>query len=413
VLWRPQEGADSVLWSGLSRPDALIGLARDPDGAQSFVAVDPLTGERRWTTPLAQGRPVPDDGDALGGCTAVPEVADRALCLVTDAYRVYGPMTVDVVPGEVSTLVVLDTADGTVVAQHPAPAALGFAALAGLAVVHVPAADGGVTLTAWDLDSGERRWRRTLPPVPRTTDDASTDGSTDGSTWISATADTLGVIQPPGVASLLDAEGTVVRTGIDAQSGLALDPVTGTVTVLTHAADGSLRTTFIGPGADVVRAGTPVTLLADDGSLPGLVLMADSDLRAYDRDATDPRWSVRGGIAGNALVLRGRVYASTDSGLVALDGRTGEELWRATAPAGRTLGGVVTDGRHLLSVQQRPDASGEVTQDDWPGVGELAAYRFEDGGEDWRTDLPDGLMGAWSTGSTLVGWGPEGSAVIG
>ena len=77
------------------------------------------------------------------------------------------------------------------------------------------------------------------------------------------------------------------------------------------------------------------------------------------------------------------------------------------------MGDLVTDGRHLLSVQQRPDAPGTVTAlNDWPGVGELVAYRFDDGGEDWRVDLPGNLFGVATVGHTLVGWG-RGNAILG
>jgi outer membrane protein assembly factor BamB len=156
-----------------------------------------------------------------------------------------------------------------------------------------------------------------------------------------------------------------------------------------------------------------VNLSADDGSMPGLVLMSDSDLRAYDRDSPTPLWTVDGVRADSALVLRGRVYASSGRGLVALDARTGEELWRTEAPEGRAMGGLVTDGRHLLSSQQRAGSSDGIWTEDVSSVGELAAYRLDDGVEDWRVDLPDGLTGIWSTGSTLVGWGDGGPAVLG
>jgi outer membrane protein assembly factor BamB len=107
------------------------------------------------------------------------------------------------------------------------------------------------------------------------------------------------------------------------------------------------------------------------------------------------------------------VYASSGRGLVAIDARSGEELWRTPAPEGRAMGGLVTDGRHLLSSQQRPDPSGEVSTEGFASIGELAAYRLDDGGEDWRVDLPDGLTGIWSTGSTLLGWGEDGASVLG
>ena len=53
-----------------------------------------------------------------------------------------------------------------------------------------------------------------------------------------------------------------------------------------------------------------------------------------------------------------------------------------------------------------------TSSDDWPGVGVLVAYRLDDGGEDWRIDLPDGLLGVRAVRHTLVGWGST-AAVLG
>ncbi|NUU18311.1 PQQ-binding-like beta-propeller repeat protein [Cellulomonas humilata] len=413
VLWTPQDGTDSVLWSGIEAAGAMVGLAHAPDGSQAVVAVDRLTGDQRWTTPVAPApavAPADGGGSGVGGCVPLPEVSRRVLCLVSDTYLEYGELSVRTVVGTLSRLVVVDTGDGAVLGDHPAPGAVAFTALPGLAVVGVPVGDGGLVVTASDLVTGEQAWRTSLPAPPRDADD---DLYVDGRISLFGTAEGMGVVQSPGRMTLLDPGGVVVRSGIDARSGFEVDAATRTVAALSFAPDGLQRTTFLSRGPDVMLTGNRVTLSADDGSVPGLVLMSDTTVRAYDRGRSTPRWSISHAVAGNALVLRGRVYLSTDVGLVAVDARTGEELWRASTPAGRTMGALVTDGRHLLSAQERPDGAGEVTQDDWPGVGELVAYRFADGGEDWRVDLPGDLLGVWSTGSTLVGWGPAGSSVLG
>ena len=169
---------------------------------------------------------------------------------------------------------------------------------------------------------------------------------------------------------------------------------------------GAQRTTFVGrDGQDITMPGTPVTLSADDGSMHGLALISDSSLHLYDRDSPTPLWTVDGLGVDSALVLRGRVYASSGRGLVALDARTGEELWRTPAPEGRSMGGLVTDGRHLLSSSSGPGSSDGIWTEEVSSVGELAAYGLDDGVEDWRVDLPDGVTGIWSTGSTLLGLG--------
>ena len=213
--------------------------------------------------------------------------------------------------------------------------------------------------------------------------------------------------------TLLDGEGHPSRAGVDASNGFEPDPRRGTVTAFTQDDRGRETTTIMGDGPDVVLDGRLAGVSADDGSLPGLVLAADSRIRAYDRSTGRERWSVGHGLSGSAVVVRGRVYLSTPDGVVAVDGRTGEELWRAPVMKGRTMGDLVTDGRHLLSGQVRPDEPGDVAAlNDWPGVGELVAYRFADGGELWRVDLPGTLLGIGSVGHNLLGWGST-SAVLG
>ena len=409
VLWTPPAGGGSVL-DGITSGDALVGLLRAADGSQAVIAIDGVTGERRWTTPLAAPRPTtPQDGslDPIGGCERVPEVSDQLLCLVSDTYRLYGDMTVELVPGTLSRLVVLDPDDGAVLADHPAPGAVAFTALPGLAVVAVPV-EGGIELLGTDLASGQQRWSTTVVPPPVTPDEGE---DVRASTTLLTTAAGFGVVAATRM-TLLDRDGVVVRDDIDARMGFVVDPESRTLAILSMTG-ASLRTTFYGRGPDVVLDGRLVDVSVDDGSVPGLVLMNDEHVHAYDRDSSVPRWSVPHSMAGNALVVRGRVYLSTSSGVVAVDGRTGEELWLAPPPESRSLGALVTDGIHLLSAQQRPDVAGEVSQDDWPGVGELAAYGFDDGRELWRVDLPEDFLGVWSSGSTLVGWGPGRSAVLG
>ena len=73
VLWTPEEALESLLWWDLGADGALVGLERPADGSQALVAVDALTGERRWTTPLAPARPTDRSADGatpLGSCVA-------------------------------------------------------------------------------------------------------------------------------------------------------------------------------------------------------------------------------------------------------------------------------------------------------------------------------------------------------
>lgn len=403
VLWTPDEALASLFWWDVRGDGSIVGLERPADGSQALVAVDELTGDLRWSTPLGSGRPSEVDESPVGGCAPVPHVSGRVACLVSDGHVSYAEMSVDLVPGELSTVVVLNTADGSVVAEHPAPGAVAFTALPDTAVIAVQGADDTFTLVGTGLLDGEPRWRTTLPAP---TEQARADTFVDGSISLFGTLDGLGAVVS-GQMLLLGHSGEVLRAGIDASNGWRVDAATRAVSAISVDAAGFQRTTFLGrEGADVTVPDTQVWLSADDGSVPGLVLMSGSSLRAYDRTSATPRWSVENLQVSSALVLRGRVYAGSGRGLVAIDARTGDELWRTSPPEGRTMGGLVTDGRHLLSSQDRQGSSGEI-------VGELAAYRLDDGREDWRVDLPGGLSGIWSTGSTLLGWSETGTSVLG
>ena len=134
LQWRPEAGAESVLWSGINHDGALVGLRRASDESQAVVAVDERTGEQIWSTPLADAHEVARDDEAfgsIGGCVSDPGDAARAVCLVTDAVMAYREAENVLVPSELSRLVVVDLADGSVVADRQAPGAAAFAALPG------------------------------------------------------------------------------------------------------------------------------------------------------------------------------------------------------------------------------------------------------------------------------------------
>ena len=102
----------------------------------------------------------------------------------------------------------LDTSDGSVVAEQPAPGAVAFTVLPDSVVVAVQDADDAITLVATGLLDGEPRWRaacRRRPTSPRAT-----------CSWTAAspsfrTVDGVGAVVSPGRMVLLDDEGTVLR----------------------------------------------------------------------------------------------------------------------------------------------------------------------------------------------------------
>ncbi|KQY20387.1 hypothetical protein ASD16_21160 [Cellulomonas sp. Root485] len=412
ILWTLDPGTRWVPWSELPG-GILVGLQRASDESQALVAVDELTGERRWTTPLVGAHVVErtDEGfDQVGGCVLEPGATEHVVCLVTDTYLGFRQTENVLVPSPLSRLVVADVADGSVVADREVPGAVAFTALPGAVAVGVPRPGGALVVTATDLLTGQERWQSVVPSAGAEPDEG---GFVDRSTTLLRTDDGLAVVTAGRRITLLDGDGGPARTVVDASNGFTADARLGIVAAFSQDDEGQETTTIVGGGPDLVLPGRLGQVSADDGSLSDLVLAAGSRLRAYDRSTGDELWDVGHGLSGAAVVARGRVYLSTPDGVVAVDGRTGAELWRAPVLTGRTMGDLVTDGRHLLSAQQRPDEPGAVTAlNDWPGIGELVAYRFDDGGEEWRVDLPGTLIGVASEGHTLLGWGPAG-AVLG
>ena len=96
----------------------------------------------------------------------------------------------------------------------------------------------------------------------------------------------------------------------------------------------------------------------------------------------------------NALVVRGRVYVTTDREVVAIDGRSGRELWRSDELVGLALSNLLTDGEHILAAAERTGTS---------GVPALVAYDPASGDEVFRAPYPDGVIEVGALGRTLVG----------
>ena len=98
------------------------------------------------------------------------------------------------------------------------------------------------------------------------------------------------------------------------------------------------------------------------------------------------------------------MHVSTQAGVVALDGITGDVLWRAATLEGDVPGFLATDGGHLVTAE-RPVGGAAPS--------ELVAYAPDDGRALWRVPFPDGLRSSLSVGHLLIGWGDGRLAVLG
>ena len=140
------------------------------------------------------------------------------------------------------------------------------------------------------------------------------------------------------------------------------------------------------PAADQRLKGSLVLPPVDDGSVPGLLLTAERSLHAWDVDTGAARWSskdapqdLQTGMPLTALVIRGRVYVLTSTGVVALDGRTGKTLWQVKPGKGQLAETLLTDAHHLLIGYERPSHDGDPL---------LVAYTFDHGTEVSHAALP-------------------------
>ena len=337
------------------------GLVVATDGSQSFAAVDQRTGETLWSTPLLG--PDADRAASLenaygGSCQgdgARGTPATVAVCLVTDGFvRYEDDGAEERLPATTTQVVVLDTGDGHVITQWEVEETSQLALVGELAVVGTRGAERGVVVVAHDVTTGDEQWRydgaRRRTAVPETPP-TSTGGSSPPVTS-SPMYDGRGL-------AFLSPTGTLIREDLRAASrdcGFGTDPVTGIFAITSYSGGSARITTLLAPDADpagdVAIRGEPVQVTVDDGSLPGLVLTCLSHAYALDRQTGEQRWEADVQPSYSGLVIRGRVYLTTSTEVLSLDGlqRRGRLAHPAAAARHRS---VATDGRDLLAAVRR------------------------------------------------------------
>ena len=403
------------IWAGIEIGGSrLAGILVAQDGSQSFSAIDERTGERLWSTPLlgpdADRAAAMDDGYG-GGCQGDGvrgRPATVAACVVTDGFVRYGDDgTQERFPATTSRVVVLDTVDGHVITGWDVEETSQLVLVDGLVVVGTRDAEHGVVVVAHDPTSGDERWRYEEP-----VDAVDLGRDPSGEYWgLVAAGDAVAMYDDDGL-TFLSPTGDVIRDDLRAASrnaGFTTDPVTGTF-VITSYSDGTARTTTLlardaDPAGDVVLRGEPLQVTVDDGSLPGMVLTYLSHAYAWDRQTGEELWEAKVQPGYNALVIRGRVYVTTSTEVLALDGRSGAVVWRIPMPSSGT-GSLATDGRDLLLLSPSYDGAddGAVTVLDLATGDELRTIPYPQGVAD--VQLLNGLLVGWSDVSdevTLLG----------
>jgi len=393
----------AVLWG---EPYGTLVVAED--GAQSYQWVEP--GATGWTTPLLgpldgleDGYQVSPDSTCATAETPGTGGADHVVCLVTDGaqYFIESGQSGGTLEATTREIAVLDTADGSELARWPVQDGYAVATLPGPIVAVAALTDGGLVVTAYDALSGRQRW---------TQDDLGMTGDAPPLLRVGAL---LALPGYSGSLTLLSADGAVVRSGATALSDTGafiqstVDARTGMLHLHRDAPNGMPQSLVVGaggdPGDDQLVDGTPLEVAVDDGSVPGLLLTGDTSVHAYDAETGAARWTAEVPTMTNALVLRGRVYVTVAREVVALDGRSGRELWRSDALVGLTPTRLLTDGTNVLVAADRTGVDADAA---------LVAYDPASGTEVFRAPYPDGVTSLEAVGRTLVGLDAVGGAQV-
>ncbi len=384
VLWDVPD--DAVLETQVRTPDGLlVGVRAETGKSVQAVAFDAGTGSLVWERDLvdAAARQPQDEmvrRTVPGSCALDPGSPGRVVCLAGDDMWALDEGALRRVPPTTLRLVVLDTDDGSVVADLTdslaGPGRTSLAVVGDVVVVGRVSGDR-VDVRALTTD-GVVRWQTVLPgPVDEDVSD------------VVAPLEDLVAVTTSSAVVLLDATGGTVREvpRPDGRSVLRQAPGTPADTSFTQleqllgarwSAPGPNppRTVVVGADEDVEVLGEVMVLSVDDGSVPGLVITSVGPvLHGWDGDG-DELWSVELPAGWGALLLDGRLHMDGGTRLVTLDARTGVELWRTAA----TVEAPVTDGRLLLGNAATPSRGVQT---------ELVALDPRDGSEVWRTPLPD------------------------
>ena len=378
---------------------------------EATLAVDPATGDVLWSRVAPEPGSGPEYCSAVGPAALVleaiytDEVVDPGLrdapallaCSPSMSFMAgedqveFGPVVTDVVDVRTGDVRHALTTTGALLFTQPHQDEL-------LVLVATP--EGHVRLVRWDPVSGE----------------------------LLSEATSEHPVVPPGTAALFNfwqRSGVLVTTGenqaaFSLETGLEVPledaPEDVGWDVATHLPDGAeVRWTFSGTGpgrGEVVDAdgtvrfeveGQPWWTATSDGSAPDLLLIVDdhgSDAVALDVRTGEELW--RTPAAGGQVLLRMDDVLVIDVGplVKAVDMRDGTELWEADSDD-RYIDGL-TDGEVVLLTEPADGAT------------ELVARGLRDGAERWRGPAPEGLesLQAWP-GGHLVGSTTQGVIGLG
>lgn len=384
-LWRASPETDAA-FAQRTVPtlvgDVLLGGTVATDGLLTLGAMDPDTGRSLWSVAVTMpgDAPLADNpgwvscqAPATATTPASPPPGGTAVCsvevpqqTVEFAIAVGGSyqsfvgraalLLVDTITGEVLQRV--DTPLGTDVTAAPG----GYVTMTPDVVLDpawsepedVPA--GGQTVARYDWGATSPRWTSRTPVQEYAV----------GQSWIAADARQVTVTNGATVR-LLDADdGSPVGslTGSDGYSGSTSALPGGGVVASYYGGAGPTSHMLTKDGTAVDLEGmTAVTRIADDGSAPDLVLMAQmkpdwnlGTLVGFDARTGEERWRSEVTSGWAVVVLGGVLYTSNVHELAALDAGDGSTRWTRELEGGGDAP-LLTDGSAaILAGQGRVDA---------------------------------------------------------
>jgi outer membrane protein assembly factor BamB len=413
----PLSGPVEELWqsdgwpmASLSEVDGrLVTVLSLPAGGSAAVAMDPLTGEVAWRTPLPADSP---DGGPMqcvvpgspwrDVADADPDAAPVLVCVVADEMALADEeRTLDGFMYPVrARLVVVDALTGELLADDPVEPPVSLTANGADLVVATVTADGHARITSRDPRSGEVLWTfEPAEPVP-------VDRFGLRRVWVHTQHDL--VVAEGGPVWVLTGSGELVREvagEADPFGGFTQLVAGGRVLARSPTDADSVTTELVDVDTGRSRsvAGFVGTPQPDDGSLPDLLLVGPGTgggLSAHDVATGARLWTVEGHDSSMPVVLDGRVLAVDGTSVEALDGRTGAVVWSTPVPRLLASSAIVTDGEvALVTTGVGPD-------------GALVALDLDDGRQVWTTPIDDQPY-LFSEEGRLFGYGSTGVVAYG
>ncbi|WP_066585506.1 outer membrane protein assembly factor BamB family protein [Cellulomonas timonensis] len=407
-LWSSETRSSFI--GGVVVGDDLVESAASPDGTQVVQRLEGGTGAVLWSVPVTS--PDPELAKAITsigywfapGCQPVPDHT-FVWCTVGDEYLEFDPDPTSWPEAGRTRVVVVDAATGARVGEYEPASTDSFAALGETLLICSTAADGAVSVQAWDLRSEQPVWQSPLPASSAAaTDDEPEPLTQPGpAAWVGTQGDKI-VVQGRRDVWILSEDGQVQQAFPLAHDRTSLTMLRDRLwSKLDYSSDLPVMSLLLADGSWTEPvAEEPVSLTVDDGSVRDLCFTsARGRLRAIDCETAAETWERPSAGSTSGLLLDGTLYTATSTQISAIDAVTGDLRWQAVrdATVSTTPDRVLSDGQSLLLLEQAPAPEGE---DRSQGQIEIVALSMADGSLSWRSPLEEqGSAYDWFSMSAL------------